>query len=155
MAMTKKEKSDLGKCQHQIWSSNGSWRGGYKQCKSNAKVERDGKAYCLTHDPVLRKEKQDARDKASNDRWNAAGKKKVFDHKAGSACHGVDVEHLRPGMLKELIEAAGVFLGRYHNHIVNADLLFSDVAEAMGKALGDLADKFAIEKAKQEKGKKS
>jgi len=39
----------------------------------------------------------------------------------------------------DLLEACQAFLARYHNHMVNADLLFSDIAEkataAVSKAL--------------------
>ena len=33
----------------------------YHQCGANAKVEREGKFYCLRHDPQARKAKQDVR----------------------------------------------------------------------------------------------
>ena len=47
--------------------NNTSFRG--KPCKRIGKVERDGKWYCVQHDPVSVKEKQDAKNKQWQVEW--------------------------------------------------------------------------------------
>lgn len=48
-------------CCEQIRIPGNKWRSRCKPCTHKAKVERDGKWYCGQHDPVARKEKQDAK----------------------------------------------------------------------------------------------
>jgi uncharacterized Zn finger protein (UPF0148 family) len=45
------------------------WLGG--RCTKTAKVERDGKWYCGTHDPVAVKARDDARSAVRSAQWNA------------------------------------------------------------------------------------
>lgn len=62
MAAAKKTTLD-GKCCKQVYG--GSYHG--HPCGKSAKVTRDGKLYCGTHDPVARQEKQSKR----SAEWNA------------------------------------------------------------------------------------
>lgn len=55
------------RCEGRIWREHH-----HVQCSCEAKVTRDGKDYCGTHDPVRRKEKEAARDA----KWEAAWKAK-------------------------------------------------------------------------------
>lgn len=48
-------------CCEQIRIPGNKWRSRCKPCTHKAKVERDGKWYCGQHDPVAKKEKQDAK----------------------------------------------------------------------------------------------
>ncbi len=48
----------IKKCEEMMF---GNWRS--YQCQNKAKMEHKGKHFCGTHDPVKRKERQDARDK--------------------------------------------------------------------------------------------
>jgi hypothetical protein len=59
------------KCCGSVWPA-----GAYRSypCHHNAKVERDGKWYCGTHDPVAIKEKQDKKKAESDARWKASQK---------------------------------------------------------------------------------
>jgi len=50
------DKRRIAKCCGRVWSD---YR--YYDCGKNAKIERDGKWYCKTHDPVSAAEKQAAR----------------------------------------------------------------------------------------------
>lgn len=50
------------KCQARVWSGFQMY-----DCSKKSKVERDGKWYCGTHDPVRVKEKKDAR----SAKWDA------------------------------------------------------------------------------------
>lgn len=68
-------------CVGRVWSE-GAMRS--SQCRVRAKVERDGQHYCGRHDPVARKEKDDAKnaaEKASRDRLEVQ-RKAIADEKA-------------------------------------------------------------------------
>ena len=54
------------RCCKEVWSGR-AWRPHH--CKNKAKVERDGKFYCLMHDPVRKEEKYQARRKAENRKY--------------------------------------------------------------------------------------
>lgn len=65
------------------------------QCKKNATVERDGKHYCKTHDPVARKERQDKSYEACRDKIKRQVAREDFKSRAASLCEGVSVEKLK------------------------------------------------------------
>lgn len=49
------------KCTESV-SGSGRWGALYgHRCRNAATVERDGKGYCKTHDPVTRRERQDTK----------------------------------------------------------------------------------------------
>lgn len=49
-------------CCEKVWQreSGSFWGGRSAQCKRASVVDRDGKPYCKMHDPIARKEKDDA-----------------------------------------------------------------------------------------------
>ncbi len=48
---------------------------GFHPCSRKSRVDRDGKPYCLQHDPVVRKAKSDERMKAWQAKWDASDKR--------------------------------------------------------------------------------
>ena len=81
------------KCEELVYSRYGAWPV-HNQCENNAKVERDGRRYCGTHDPVRIKEKQDARNK----KWTEERKAKQETIRRRDAevhyCQNLDTEYL-------------------------------------------------------------
>ena len=78
------------------------WDGWY-QCRRKVKVERNGKWYCDTHDPVriaAKLEKEEARSKARRELAAEKRRRIAAEH---SACEDVATEDLRPGLLAELL----------------------------------------------------
>lgn len=68
------------------------------QCRNTAKVERDGKAFCAVHDPIVLKQKEKVRDRVfeakRRDRLRA-----IQDQQIGAAVRdlfrdGMDLEHI-------------------------------------------------------------
>lgn len=55
------------RCEGKIWREHH-----HVQCSHEAKVNRDGKDYCGTHDPVRRKEKEAARNAKWDAEWEAS-----------------------------------------------------------------------------------
>lgn len=77
----------------------------FYQCGHKGKVQRGGKWYCGRHDPekvALRKKKREekwqAESKVNKEKW--ARHAAVYD-----ACEGIPTDQLRPGLLKELLDA--------------------------------------------------
>lgn len=77
----------------------------YHQCQRRAKVERNGKWYCAQHDPdriAQRRREAQARFEAE---WTEKRRARERQSAEQEACEGVPIEQLRPGLLKELLEA--------------------------------------------------
>lgn len=55
------------KCSERIFDGSGH----NYACARVAKVRRDGKGYCIQHDPVRRKEQREKRDEAREAKWKA------------------------------------------------------------------------------------
>ncbi len=75
-------------------------------CPNPGKVQREGKWYCGTHDPVRLKIIRDANDAKHKAKWEIRGerwKRQAAEHQA---CQGVPTEDLRPGLLAELLAKA-------------------------------------------------
>jgi hypothetical protein len=85
-------------CCSRIWDR---YYGSYP-CRRRGKVDRDGKWYCGIHDPVRRKEKQDARDaawRAKQEVHDKAWRRRVAEAKA---CSGITTEDLESGVIGRL-----------------------------------------------------
>jgi hypothetical protein len=85
--------SEKHMCCERVWPSDAWSRSA--SCKKTAKVERGGKHYCGTHDPVARKEKKDARD--------AEMRKKIAEESRIGR-----IRHAAPELLEALQEAIAV-----------------------------------------------
>ena len=66
-------------------------------CNNNAKVERDGKGYCLVHDPVRKK----LREQARSARWDAEQKERRHNEDV----HRNAQERVRQGVKNALEQA--------------------------------------------------
>lgn len=73
-------------------------------CDSPAKVTRDGKHYCLRHDPVKIKASRDARLAIANAKWE--NKQKMFDraHACRVACEGMVHPVAEVKAMRELLQ---------------------------------------------------
>lgn len=61
--------ADLGKCQGLVRKGSG-FRRYNTRCTKNAKVVRDGKGFCGTHDPVAQEEKREKQKAEWSEKWD-------------------------------------------------------------------------------------
>ncbi len=88
----------------------GSIRGDYRshRCLRNAKIERDGKWYCGTHDPVAKKTRQAAIDARLKPKRDAENERRRRRNAETAACEGIPTAALEAGAIRELVETAKI-----------------------------------------------
>ena len=65
------------------------------QCTRKATVERNGKPFCKTHDPVAIKERDDARHREWQEKWDRERAASERKSAAIAFCEGVETETIR------------------------------------------------------------
>lgn len=97
------------------------------QCRSLAKVEREGKHYCGKHDPVA----VDAREKARNEKWRAKFDAEQAAHKAAMA--EKEEKTRRADCYPDLLEALRAVISVADRSTVEFDLAHAAIAKATGE----------------------
>ena len=85
--MTEK-KAGLGQCQERIWEG---WN--KRRCENNAKVIRDGKAYCTVHDPIYIRAKRQAKTAMWNKKRDAKDKSRKLESTTVDACNKINPDN--------------------------------------------------------------
>ncbi len=124
------------KCSEIVWPA-GAFRG--HQCHNSAKVERDGKWFCGTHDPVAVIEKRDK--KNAEFRAEVAARQKLQAEAAAKR----NEQQRRAACFPELLEALKAIKERLdtcHLHVVGGHEVFDSfytelIANAIAKAEGE------------------
>ena len=99
-------------------------------CRHNAKVERDGKWYCGTHDPVAIKEKQDKKNAKSDAKWMA-----IQQLQAEAAAKRNEQER-RAAYFPDLLEALKRLLNAEHDEHLTPQGVRNLAKEVIAKAEG-------------------
>jgi uncharacterized Zn finger protein (UPF0148 family) len=84
-----------------------SWTGRRQRCERRGTVERDGKLYCGTHDPVRIAERQAKRDAARDAERAERRARRARAAAIAALCKGVPTEKLQklgPGWLAEKLK---------------------------------------------------
>lgn len=86
---------EIKQCEEGLTKRYDRWHSSKSQCPNNAKVERDGKWYCGTHDPVKRKEKQEKRDEKWADQWTVKEEQRRRRVAETHYCENLTTEYLK------------------------------------------------------------
>jgi uncharacterized Zn finger protein (UPF0148 family) len=89
-------------CSVMIHKADGTWAGGYYQCKRAATVERNGKPYCSTHDPEAKAAKQAERDSKMREEWYANFKHRI-ERKAAEEVYAM-MKQTNPEYVREVLK---------------------------------------------------
>ena len=103
-------------------------RGYRHQCSKSGKIERDGRWYCGTHDPVRIKEKQQERDRKWSERFRA--QRSASEQREKDEAEQKRRADLFPELLEHLEKLLGMFESEIHNEYDGTSALESRLAEA-------------------------
>lgn len=99
------------------------------QCPKSGKIERDGRWYCGTHDPVRIKEKQQERDdRKRSERFRAH--RSASEQREKDEAEQKRRSDLFPELLEHLEKLLGMFESEIHNEYDGTSALESRLAEA-------------------------
>lgn len=99
--MNAKEKHQ---CSEQVYP-NERWGAFHPhRCHKNATVERDGKRYCGTHDPLVVAAKNEKRDIEMRAKWKRDADTRRRESAMRYFCEGVTVEFMEVHRAKDILE---------------------------------------------------
>lgn len=98
------------------------------QCSKSGKIERDGKWYCGTHDPVRIKEKREERDRKWSEKFRA--QRSAREQREKDEAEQKRRSDLFPELLEALEKLLGMFESEIHNEYDGTSALESRLAEA-------------------------
>lgn len=103
-------------------------RGYRHQCSKSGKIERDGKWYCGTHDPVRVKENREERDRKWDERFRA--QRADREQRERDEAEQKRRDDLFPELLEQLEKLLGMFESEIHNEYDGTSALESRLSEA-------------------------
>ena len=98
------------------------------QCSKSGKIERDGRWYCGTHDPVRIKEKREESTRKWSERFRA--QRSASEQREKDEAEQKRRADLFPELLEQLEKLLGMFESEIHNEYDGTSALESRLAEA-------------------------
>ena len=98
------------------------------QCSKSGKIERDGRWYCGTHDPVRIKEKREESARKWSERFRA--QRSASEQREKDEAEQKRRADLFPGLLEQLEKMLRMFEAEIHNGYDGTSALESRLAEA-------------------------